>query len=256
MSGRHAAPGQQIEVQHATALHLAAPEVKLVGLLVFVAAVACTPRTAVAAFAVDAVVLTSLVAVARVSVGAVLRRVGVVVPFLALAAVIPFVASGVRRELFGVSVSVEGLWASWNIAAKATLGAAATLLVSSTTTVAELVSGMSRLRVPRLVVAIVAFMLRSVDELVGQLGRMRRSMAARAHDPRWLWQARPIAASAGALFVRAYERGERTHHAMLARGYAGTMPDLDDRRVAAGEWAIALVPGSVAVAALLVGVIA
>jgi cobalt/nickel transport system permease protein len=125
--------------------------------------------------------------------------------------------------------------------------------VSSTTTVAQLVAGMSRLRLPRILVAIVAFMLRSIDELVGQIGRMRRSMVARAHDPRWLWQARPIAASAGALFVRAYERGERTHHAMLARGYDGTMPELDDRRAAAGEWAVALVPASMAVAALVIG---
>jgi cobalt/nickel transport system permease protein len=113
---------------------------------------------------------------------------------------------------------------------------------------------MSRLRVPRLVVAIFAFMLRSIDELVGQVGRMRRSMVARAHDPRWLWQARPMAASAGALFVRAYERGERTHQAMVARGYDGSMPDLDDRRATAGEWTVALIPGSVAVIALLIGI--
>ena len=61
-------------------------------------------------------------------------------------------------------------------------------------------------------------------------------MTARCHDPRWLWQARPLASSVGVLFVRSYERGERVHQAMLARGFTGTMPDLDDRHATAGDW--------------------
>jgi cobalt/nickel transport system permease protein len=35
-----------------------------------------------------------------------------------------------------------------------------------------------------------------------------------------------LARSLGALFIRSYERGERVHLAMLARGYDGTMPVL------------------------------
>ena len=79
-------------------------------------------------------------------------------------------------------------------------------------------------------------MLRYIDVLVEQLGRMRRSMVARGHDPRWLWQIKPIASSAGALFVRSYERGERVHQAMLARGYSGVMPVVNDRHASTREW--------------------
>ena len=35
-----------------------------------------------------------------------------------------------------------------------------------------------------------------------------------------------LARSAGALFIRSYERGERVHLAMLSRGYTGRMPDV------------------------------
>jgi cobalt/nickel transport system permease protein len=35
---------------------------------------------------------------------------------------------------------------------------------------------------------------------------------------------RVLASTAGALFVRSYERGERVYLAMESRGYAGTMP--------------------------------
>ncbi len=65
---------------------------------------------------------------------------------------------------------------------------------------------------------------------------MRTAMVARAHDPRWLWQAKPIASSAGAMFVRSYERGERVHSAMLARGFTGSMPQLDHRPATMTEW--------------------
>jgi cobalt/nickel transport system permease protein len=33
-----------------------------------------------------------------------------------------------------------------------------------------------------------------------------------------------LARSAGALFIRSYERGERVHLAMLSRGYTGQLP--------------------------------
>ena len=46
----------------------------------------------------------------------------------------------------------------------------------------------------------------------------------RGDDPRWIWQVRALARTAGALFVRAYERGERVYVAMLARGYGFGVP--------------------------------
>jgi cobalt/nickel transport system permease protein len=70
---------------------------------------------------------------------------------------------------------------------------------------------------------------------------MRTAMTARGYDPRWLSQARPIASSAGTLFVRSYERGERVYDAMLSRGYTGAMPAIDSRSTSAQDWAVALI---------------
>ncbi len=159
-----------------------------------------------------------------------------IIPFILFAVIVPFLSGGESVQVVGVSLSVDGLWATWNILVKAGLGATMSIALSATTPVAELLHGMTRLRVPRLLVAIIAFMLRYIDVLVEQLGRMRRSMVARGHDPRWLWQIKPIASSAGALFVRSYERGERVHQAMLARGYSGVMPVVNDRHASTREW--------------------
>ncbi len=236
-------------------VHRLAPEVKLVTALTIVASVALTPREAVWAFAVHATVVGGIVAVSRVPVSFVATRLVAVFPFILFAVFIPFVASGERIEVLGVAMSRDGLWASWNIFAKATLGATVSITLAATTEVPEMLRGLGILRVPSLITAIAGFMMRYLELISGELSRMRRAMTARGYDPRWLWQARPIATSAGAMFIRSYERGERVHAAMLARGYDGTMPELNPRRATAPEWVRGAIPAAVAIAVLIVAVV-
>ena len=49
-----------------------------------------------------------------------------------------------------------------------------------------------------------------------------------------------LAKSAGALFIRSYERGERVHLAMVSRGYAGSMPVIDEVTASRTQWTHAL----------------
>jgi cobalt/nickel transport system permease protein len=233
-------------------VHALPPHVKVVATVAFVVTVAVTPAPAVAVFAVAAIVLAAVARLARVPFRFVAARLVVVVPFLLVASMVPFVASGERTEVLGVSVSAEGLAAGFGIAARATLGASASILLAATTEVPRLLRGLERLRVPPVLTQIATFMVRYLEVVAGEFGRMRTAMVARGHDPRWLWQARPVAAATGALFVRSYERGERVHAAMLARGYAGTMPQLDEEPdVAPTTWLRALAPDAILVTALL-----
>lgn len=254
MSGGHAHPGfAHLHVPGTTPIHRLAPEAALLGLVAFAVVVAITPRRHVGVFAVEAVVLVAVIVLARLRPALVLRRLLVITPFLLLAVAMPFVAGGDdRTEVLGLSVSTAGLWSSWNLVAKATLGATASIVFAATTPLPDVLTGLTRLRVPRAVIAIVSFMFRYLELLADQLRRMRTAMVARGHDPRWLWQARPLAASVGTLFVRSYEQGERVHHAMLARGYDGAMPELDERRARPVEWVTALVPAVVAAGALVI----
>lgn len=244
--GNHA----HVHVPGHSPVHRLAPEAALAGLVAFAVVVAITPRHHVLAFAADAVVVGAIVAAAGLSPALVARRLTVVVPFVLLAALVPFVAGGDQVTVLGVAVSQEGLWAAWNIVAKATLGATASIVFSATTPLPDVLTAFTRLRVPAALAAIASFMFRYLDLVADRLRRMRTAMVARAHDPRWLWQARPVAASMGTLFVRSYEQGERTHRAMLARGYDGSMPVLDDRRATPAEWAVGLLPAAIAAVAL------
>ncbi len=77
---------------------------------------------------------------------------------------------------------------------------------------------------------------------------MKVARASRGYDPRWIWQARAVASSAGALFIRSYERGERVYLAMVSRGYQGSFPVLVERRAEPVQWGAALfVPALAAV---------
>ncbi|HSG80584.1 MAG TPA: cobalt ECF transporter T component CbiQ [Acidimicrobiia bacterium] len=217
-------------------VHRLPPHVKIVSAVAFVVAVAVTPREALWAFGIDAIALLTVRGVARIPMRFVLARLAVILPFVAFAFVLPFVGEGEKTDVLGISVSEEGLWAMWNILAKATLGAATSILLAATTEVPRLLKGFERLRVPRLLTAIASFMLRYLEVITGELRRMRVAMAARGYSPRWIWQAKPIATSAGALFIRSYERGERIHAAMLARGFTGVMPDLYADTATRRQW--------------------
>jgi cobalt/nickel transport system permease protein len=231
-------------------LHRAPPQCKLAAGLLLVLAVVATPREAVWAYGVYALGLVGLARVGRVPLPVLARRLVIELPFLLFALFLPLVGQGERVEVAGVPLATEGLWAAWNIVAKGTLGVAVSVILAATTPVPELLRGLERLRLPRAFTSVAGFMVRYADVIAGEVRRMRIARISRGHDPRWIWQARAVAASAGILFIRSYERGERVYLAMVSRGYAGSMPVLGDLAASRGQWLAALaVPAAAALVA-------
>jgi cobalt/nickel transport system permease protein len=228
-------------------IHGLAPETKVAAVVLFVVAAAVTPREAVWAFGVYALLLAIMVIVGRIPRLFFLSRLAGVLPFILFAFLVPFVGTGERVDLGWFEVSRDGLWAAWGIIAKATIGAGASIVLVATTEVPGILRGMRMLKVPAVIVGIAGFMIRYLELIADELGRMRQAMVARGHDARWIWQARPVAAAAGSMFVRAYERGERVHSAMAARGYTGEMPAIGAVAPSGRAWMAALSIPAVAV---------
>jgi cobalt/nickel transport system permease protein len=201
--------------------------------------VVATPREAFWAFGVYAALLAAVAAIAHIPPLTVLRRMVVEVPFVAFAALLPFIAHGPEVEVLGLSLSESGLLGAWNILAKGTLGVVASILLAATTRPRALLLGVERLRLPPLMVQIMTFMLRYADVVGGEMARMRVARESRGFRGRDLRHLKVVAQSAGALFIRSYERGERVHLAMLSRGYTGAMPDVHDLRADRAQWATA-----------------
>ncbi|MEV4224725.1 cobalt ECF transporter T component CbiQ [Nonomuraea sp. ATR24] len=231
-------------------VHRLPAQCKLLAVLCFALVVVATPRERFWAFAAYALLLAGVAAVARLPVAYVPRRMVVELPFVLFAFLIPVIGLGERTVVLGMSLSVPGLWAAWNILAKATLGVVASILLAATTEPRALLLGAQRLRVPGLLVQIAMFMLRYLDVIMDEMRRMRVARESRGFEARNLRQAPVIARSAGALFIRSYERGERVHLAMLSRGYSGQMPIIDDISASAVQWGAALALPAAALAVL------
>ncbi|URN16456.1 MULTISPECIES: cobalt ECF transporter T component CbiQ [Streptomyces] len=234
-------------------VHALPAHTKLVAVLGFVLVVAATPREAVWAFGAYALLLAAVAGTARVPAGYLLKRLAIEVPFVAFAFLMPFVVPGEPVGVLGVTVSAAGLWDAWNVLAKGTLGVAASVLLAATTELRELLLGLQRLRLPPTLVQIAAFMVRYGDVITDEMRRMSIARRSRGFEARGVRHWGVLAKSAGALFIRSYERGERVHLAMVSRGYTGTMPVIDRAPATGAQWRGAAALPLTALAVCLLG---
>lgn len=250
MSGGHA---HALFVHGDGPLYRMRPECKILAQVWFIFAVVATPREAIWAFVLYALILVGVATLAGLSVGFVTKRLAIELPFVAFALFLPLIGGSPKVNVLGLSLSQAGLWAAWNILIKGSLGVAASIIVAATTPVADFLRGLERLHLPRVFTAITGFMVRYSDVIAQEARRMKVARESRGYDPRWIWQARAFAASSGALFIRSYERGERVYLAMLSRGYDGTLPEFDHQDATRAMWLQAL---AVPVAATLIAALA
>ena len=216
--------GHKLHFHGHSAVHRAPAHLKVVALLAFMLLVVATPRDWYAAYAVYLAAIGVVVAISKVPPTYILKRTVVEVPFLVFALLLPFVAEGPTTEVLGVTVSQHGLEAGIALVVKGTLGVLASLTLAATTEPQDLLAGLERLRMPQQLVQIMAFMVRYLDVVTDEMHRMKVARESRGFTARKLSHWPVLARSAGALFIRSYERGERVHLAMLSRGYTGTLP--------------------------------
>ncbi len=221
--------GHKLHYHGHSAIHRLPAHVKLVALLAFMLTVVATPREWFPVFVAYLAALVVVVALSKVPPLYIAKRMVVEVPFVVFAVLMPFIASGARTEVLGVTVSEPGLLAAWGLLAKGTLGVVASLTLAATTEPRDLLTGLQRLRVPNQLVQIMGFMIRYLDVVTDEMRRMRIARESRGFDARSVRHWPVVARSAGSLFIRSYERGERVHLAMMSRGYTGKLPETGHR---------------------------
>lgn len=148
----------------------------------------------------------------------VLNRISV--PFLLkrLACVLPFVLC----VLFFHYKSM-GLQGSFHFLIRSTFSVATLVLFTATTPFPQILSSLKAFRVPRIFVSVLALAYRYMLLVQSELTNMHRSVNLRTshlgHFERWRLYGRMM----GSLFLKAFDRSERVHHAMLCRGFHGDM---------------------------------
>jgi len=156
-----------------------------------------------------------------------LRRSLIALPFALAALTLPFTTPGERLlewPALGLAVSRPGLIQAGSLLLRAWLAVQAATLLMGSTRFRDLLWTLESLHVPPLMVSLLGLTYRYVfllgDEALHML-RARRARSAGSRGPGLRWQARAAGGMVGALFLRALERSQRVHAAMLSRGYDG-----------------------------------
>jgi cobalt/nickel transport system permease protein len=124
-------------------------------------------------------------------------------------------------------ITTAGLTILGSVTIKAMLCLILLNVLTLTTSVPHLLHALLSLKVPPLLVAIMASMYRYIGVLMDEFTSMRRAALSRNLMGNRNWQRLVIGNMFGSLFIRTYEQGERVHQAMLSRGYEGVPPIQD-----------------------------
>ena len=140
--------------------------------------------------------------------------------------------------LFAVCLTIgipagQGFLAGWDLAAtilmQSTLGFLAGLWLVNVTPFDKLLRTLRACGVPRLLIAILAFMYRYSYVVFDELERMRTARRARDFGGGSWWHGWTSNAQLiGMLLVRSLGRAERVHGAMCSRGWSGDIHVLDE----------------------------
>lgn len=196
------------------------PRLKVVATLAFVVAVVAAPVGRWRPLAAAGLVLALVIGLSGIPPRELFRRwLGflVLVGFLA-AMVAPAHPARARVGTAGVAAS---------ILARNSLAFLAMLVLANVTRFRDLLGALRRLGLPMVLVSTLHFMYRYLFVFSDELGRMLQARRSRSfrRSGRLDWGL--LTGLIGVLLLRALERGERVHDAMVARGWDGTFCDLD-----------------------------
>jgi cobalt/nickel transport system permease protein len=181
-------------------------ELKLGVALVIIVGTVVSPPRALAWYVAAGAVLLAAIALSRIPVVFLLKRLVWLSPLVLSVALVNALQPAAR-----------GGWAS--IAAKSTICLLTIILVSNTTPFSRILRVLQRVRVPALLITTLALMHRYLFVLVEEAERMRRARASRTFTKRRHSRWHALSTVVGQLFVRSSERAERIYDAMCARGW-------------------------------------
>lgn len=203
-------------------LHKVSPTAKVVVFLALIVFCVTTSTVTYPSFAGYFGFLLLCLVVSHVPVIHVLRRSLVVLPFLAMAALsIPFMGSTGNHPPGLTPGGHPGLAVFKDVAIKSYVSIFSLVILSSLTPFPRFMGALHKLGAPRLFLSIMSFTYRYLFLLIEEIERLQRARDARCYGGKWFWQTKVIGRMIGTFFLRSYERAERVHQAMVARGFDG-----------------------------------
>lgn len=227
-------------------VHALDPRAKVVMAVLFILSNVLLPDGAWTAFLASWGLVLGISLLAGLGPLFVLKRSIVALPFLLAAFSAIFAVPG--RPVAALEIGTWQLVASdagilrfASIVVRSWLSVQMAILLTATTQFPDLLHALRHLHVPRVLVAVVAFMYRYLFILSDESTRLLRARDARSPYTQGkarplAWRARVAGNMAGQLFLRSFERSDRVFSAMLARGYTGQLLTLNPHTMQTRDW--------------------
>jgi len=219
-------------------IHRLDPRVKILALFFFTFMVVLTPIEGhIVRFAGYFALLFLLMLSSRVPLKFIFQRSLVILPFVVFITIfLPFMpnqGTGTTSYLHfaGLTINREGLLFFQGITLKAWLSTLSMILLTNTTKFTDLLKGLEKLKVARIMVLIISFMYRYIFVFLEEVKSVQRAMQARNFGGRKVWQWKMLSSLLANVFLRTYEQSERVYIAMLSRGFDGEIRTLDEMKV-------------------------
>ncbi len=120
-----------------------------------------------------------------------------------------------------LSVGSAGVEAALELGARTLLAAAALVALSVRTSAPALLNALAFFRLPRIFLAVNGAVARTRWSVTDEAQRMNRARLMRGAGASLGAKVRVVGGMIGSLMLRSFDRAERIHRAMLARGYDG-----------------------------------
>jgi cobalt/nickel transport system permease protein len=202
-------------------LHRLDARIKLIGALAFVFVAVATPIGWWTAYGVEGFILALVVGLSGIPPRDLGRR---WLTFLLLIGCLALLIAPAHpaRARYGLGLVVA------SILIKNSMALLTILVLAGVTSFHALLLAMRKLGLPLVLVATLQFMERYRHVLSEELSRMATARRARTFRRRGGFSLSHAGGLIGLLFLRAFERAERVHGAMVARGWQGTLHSLED----------------------------
>ena len=202
--------------------------IKIISFFAFIFFIVFTAPGSILSFALDGLLLLTLIAFSKIPISYIFKRCLVIVPFILMTAFfLPFWQQGETIPLFQIgtfqaNVSAAGWIMFQSVLIKGIFSVACLTLLTASTPFPQLLAALEYLKFPQLIIMILSFMYRYIFLIEDEAMKMWQAMKSRrAGGSRWL-HLKAIANMLGTLFIRSYERGETVYLAMRSRGFNGT----------------------------------
>lgn len=211
------------------------PVVRVLGTAVVALGASALPLGAWPQLAAMGGIAILLFLVARIPVKTILVRIAGPLAFVLLAsfALLFLVPGEPLLSIGGFRISEQGLIRFGSTLGRAVVALSAAVILVSTTRFPELLQALRTLRMPRAVTTSLGLAYRLLYITMDEVERMRRAARSRNLGAGAASKRRLLAGVATAALRRSLARGERTHRAMLARGFTGDIVLLHESGISA-----------------------